>query len=213
MNLCKSKYVIFDFDGVIVDSEKVYFKCWRDASLFYGYNLSNDQLLSLRSCDKSIAYKLFGSIEKYNLVREKRKEIMDNYLIDNKFELKPGILECFKALKSKGYIIVIATSSSLKIVNFYLDYYKLNKYVNYVISAKSLTRGKPYPDIYLYVCSHFNINPCDALAIEDSPNGILSAFNANVNVVMIPDLTNITDDLKKYVALVCNNAFDLINYL
>lgn len=213
MELCKSKYIIFDFDGVIVDSEKEYYKAWKQASLFYGYNLTNDELLSLRSCDKNIASKLFNGIDNYNIVREKRKEIMNNYLLIKKFPLKEGIDKLLEYLKNKGYIIVIATSSSIDMVNMHLEYYKLKKYIYNVLSVKGLKRGKPYPDIYNYICSNYKLNPKDVLAIEDSPNGIRSAYYASCNVVMIPDLTYPTDDIKDMISLVCNKALDLINYL
>ena len=213
MELCKSKYIIFDFDGVIVDSEREYYKAWKDASIYYGYELSNEELLSLRSCDKSIASSLFNGIDNYNTVREKRREIMNNSLKINKFPLKKGIYELFEYLRNKGYTIIIATSSSLDMVNIHLEYYGLNKYISEVLSVKGLKRGKPYPDIYEYICSHYCLIPNEVLAIEDSPNGIKSAYGASCKVVMIPDLTDVTDDIKDMVALVCKNAIDLINYL
>lgn len=213
MELCKSKYIIFDFDGVIVDSEREYYKAWKDASIYYGYELSNEELLSLRSCDKSIASSLFNGIDNYNTVREKRRVIMNNYLKINKFPLKKGIYELFEYLRNKGYTIIIATSSSLDMVNIHLEYYGLNKYISEVLSVKGLKRGKPYPDIYEYICSHYGLIPNEVLAIEDSPNGIKSAYGASCKVVMIPDLTDVTDDIKGMVALVCKNAIDLINYL
>lgn len=208
--LCKSKYIIFDFDGVIVDSEIIYFKAWKSAAYLYGFNLTDEELLSLRSCDKSIACKLFGGLDQYNVVREKRKEIMNDYLVKNKFKLKDGIYDSFKNLYNRGYIIVIATSSSLNMVDSHLKYYKLDKYVKEILSVKPLKRGKPYPDIYLNVCEHFNLKPNEVLAVEDSPNGILSAYYAGVNVAMIPDLTMPDKDILNMVCGVYSSVLELV---
>lgn len=216
MNLkkyCMSKYIVFDFDGTIVDSEKEYFKAWKKAAEEYGYFLTDEQLLDFRSADKSLTYHLFGSLENYNKVREKRKEIINNFLTKGKFSLKCGIKETLEYLYDKGYFLIIATSGDPNIVNEHLDYYDLKKYFIDVLSVRNLSRGKPYPDIYIEVCNHYELNPLDVLVIEDSPNGIKSASAAGCNVIMIPDQTKLDKELEDKVICSIDSALELAKYL
>lgn len=85
--------------------------------------------------------------------------------------------------------MIIVSSSDPLIINKHLNYYFLNEYISDVVSAKEVTRGKPYPDIYLYLSKKFNIKPEEILVVEDSPNGILSAKSAGCKTIMIPDLS------------------------
>ena len=66
-----------------------------------------------------------------------------------------------------------------------------------VISAHMVERGKPYPDVYLYAASALSLKPEECIAVEDSPNGVLSAYRAGCKTVMVPDLTEPDEDLKK----------------
>jgi beta-phosphoglucomutase-like phosphatase (HAD superfamily) len=61
----------------------------------------------------------------------------------------------------------------------------------------TLKRGKPFPDVYLFACRKLGLDPGECLAIEDSPNGVRSAYSAGVKVVMVPDLTGPTDELRR----------------
>ena len=65
------------------------------------------------------------------------------------------------------------------------------------MSVKEVKRGKPFPDVYLFACSRLGLDPGECLAIEDSPNGVRSAYDAGVKVVMVPDLTGPTDALRR----------------
>ena len=75
------KAIFFDLDGVLIDTEWIYNKCWTQASKDLGYDLPPTEILKLRSCDKLAAVPIFGSVENYLAVRERRKQIMEKMLI------------------------------------------------------------------------------------------------------------------------------------
>lgn len=183
------KLIVIDFDGTIVDSEKIYQNAWIEASHYFNYDLNKNDALKLRSCDSSIAQQVFSSSELYQNIKKYRKKLMKDYGNSTFYELKNGIFEGLSFLKKEGYNVIIVSSSDPLIINKHLNYYFLNEYISDVVSAKEVTRGKPYPDIYLYLSKKFNIKPEEILVVEDSPNGILSAKFAGCKTIMIPDLS------------------------
>lgn len=205
------KLIVFDFDGVIVDSEKIYVANWIKAAGDCGFELSYTDALKLRSCDSLIAREVFGDEALYNSVRAKRKEYMSIYNSSNYFDLKPFISETLKKLNGMGYKIIIASSSTGDIIKRHLEHYDLNKYISEILSVKDISRGKPYPDIYVNICNHYNFHPSDVLAIEDSPNGIASAHSAGCKVVMIKDLSLPNKEEQKNVDVLLPDASYLIN--
>lgn len=207
------KALLFDLDGVILDSEKVYSKFWKQASEELGYPLETEIILQLRSCDSSIAKAIIeeatGEEGSYQKIRSKRKELMKGYMDQYDLEIKPGVKEFLEDVQDLQLKKVIVTSAvpdekvpilrKLGIVDFFDD----------IISVKDVSRSKPYPDVYIYACQSLGLAPEECLAIEDAPNGIKSAFDAGVNVVMVPDLSDPTDELKEMCTVV--NRIDEIS--
>lgn len=206
------KLIVFDFDGVVVDSEKVFFKAWKKAIETLKLNISDDKILNLRSCDKTIANSYFKKNSDYDRTREKRKEYMSKFEREY-YDLKPHIFESFKFLNEKGYKIIIASSSMTDTIKNHLINYGLINYIDRIVSTKDVTKGKPFPDIYFYIAKLYKIKTEDILVFEDSPNGITSAYDAECHVCMIPDLTKPTkDDLSK-VDIVIPSAEFIRNFI
>ena len=206
------KTFIFDLDGTIIDTERLYNLCWRQSCEFYGYNLTFEDALNLRSLDSELAKiyfkNLFGDECNYANIRAKRKELMQSLIENQGIEPKQNILNVLNLIKKAGYKVAICSASTVETVNYSLKLAGINFEFDKIISAKNVQRGKPYPDVYLYTCECLNILPQEALVIEDSPNGILSAKKAGCNVCMIPDLSEPTNILKENIDLLFNNLYD-----
>ena len=204
------KLIVFDFDGIIVDSEKIFNKFWREAAKKHNLDLTYEQALELRSLDSSLARELFFSwFSDYNifdLVRKTRKELMAKWEETNTFELKPNIVEAIKYLKELKYKVAIVSSSKKEEVKKKLEKLKIGNLFSEIICSKSISKSKPYPDIYYYVAKKYNIEPSEILVFEDSPSGVASAKDAGCNVVMIPDLTQPDSKLIEKIDLVIPNA-------
>lgn len=197
------KMIFFDLDGILVDSEKVFNKCWIEAANQWGYELKFNQSLLLRSLDSKMAKKLVGQWFQddmaYDKIRETRKVLMDRYISSNPISSKPNVRELLTIINSYGIKYCIVTSSSKARCQYFLKMGEIAEHFDIIISAENVKRGKPYPDIYIYACDAVGLEPGECLAVEDAPNGIVSAKIAGLWTVMIPDLSLSDDTIKQYI--------------
>lgn len=193
------KGIIFDMDGVLVDSEKLYMRFWQEACKSYGYELSDENALSLRSNSAETAapkfIEWFGSGADYNMLRDKRRMLMSEYIESNGVDLKNGAKEALNSIKAMSIKIALATASPIERAERYLAPYGLFDIFDVTVSGHNLTKSKPAPDIYIYAAKSLEL-PCDeCIAVEDSPSGIISAHDAGCFTVMIPDLTEPNEEI------------------
>ena len=183
--------VLFDMDGVILDTEKLYTRFWREAAQSLGYPMTQAQALGMRSLNRQAgAEKLcsyFGADVCYEAVRTRRIELMDAYVRRHGVEPKPGIRELMAHLQALGIPAAIATSSPIERVKEYLIPLGLYSLFDRVVTGYDVARGKPEPDIYLQAAGQLGLAPESCMALEDSAAGILSAYRAGCKTVMVPD--------------------------
>lgn len=184
--------VLFDVDGVILDTECLYSRFWMEACHYYGFPMTKAQALQLRSLNKTAGQEklraLFGPAADYTTIRQKRIELMDAFVEKEGVTAKPGIYALLDALDARGIPCAITSSSPQQRLESYLT--PLNLYHRFVkvISGYDVPRGKPEPDIYLRGAAELGLSPETCLALEDSAAGILSAYRAGCLPVLIPDL-------------------------
>lgn len=196
------KTVIFDLDGTLIDTEKYYRICWPKALEHFGYSITDEQVLSLRSLGRPFAPEYIKQMVgdehfDYTKVREYRKELMEQCLNENGIELKPGAVEILERLKERGIERAVATANDMERATRYLKKIGLIDYFDKIVTADLIKEGKPSPDIYLYACEQLGRRPDECMAVEDSPNGVKSAYAAGCKVVMVPDLTQPDEELNK----------------
>lgn len=209
--------VIFDLDGTLIDTEKYYRIFWPKALAAFGYQMTDEQALRLRSLGRPFAPALlkewFGEELDYYAVRQKRKDMMEEYLDREGVQRKPGALELVRKLKELGIVTAIATASDLERTEKYLRLTGLEGYFDRLISATQVKEGKPAPDIYTYACEQLGLVPAECLAVEDSPNGVLSAYRAGCRTVMVPDQTEPDEELKKYLYARADSLTDILGLI
>ena len=193
--------VIFDMDGTLIDTEKYYRRCWPKALAAFGYHMTDEQALTLRSLGRPFAITQlktwFGEQLDYHAVREKRKEFVEECIDREGISLKPGALELLQSLRRRRITTAIATATDMERTERYLKKVKIFEYFDKLISATMVKEGKPSPDIYLYACEQLKLKPNQCIAVEDSPNGVRSAYRAGCRVVMVPDQTEPDDNLQE----------------
>ena len=139
----------------------------------------------------------YGEDFDYYVVRDKRKEMMEETLDRDGIKCKPGAVELLEDLKKRHITAAVATATDLERTEKYLAMVGLRPYFEKLISATMVAEGKPSPDIYLYACRQLGLAPEECIAVEDSPNGVMSAYRAGCKVVMVPDQTQPDEKLKK----------------
>ena len=205
--------VIFDMDGVLIDTEKHYNAAWCQAATEAGFPFTREHALLLRSCEAKEGEKLmqgiFGPSFDYYAIRERRRELVRERLAQYGLEKKPGVEETLRFLRAKGIKTAVVTATALDITKSHLTTIGVYDLFDSIVSAKNVAHGKPEPDVYLYACEQIGERPQDCMAVEDSPNGIMAAYRAGLRTVMVPDLTQPDEELTKYLYACVNSLSDL----
>lgn len=209
--------VLFDMDGTLIDTEKYYRIFWPKALLEFGYHMTDEQALSMRSLGRPFAQarlrELFGQELDYYAVRDRRKELMNACIEEQGIDVKPGAVKLLQYLREHRIPAAVATATDLERTGKYLQELGLIEYFSAIISATMVKEGKPSPDIYLYACEQLRIQPEACLAVEDSPNGVMSAWRAGCKVVMVPDQTQPDDALKQKLYAKVNTLDEIMKLL
>jgi HAD superfamily hydrolase (TIGR01509 family) len=211
------KAVIFDMDGVLIDTEKHYIEAWCEAAQSFGFDFRREHALMLRSLDVNMACELmkgiFGQEFDYFAIREVRRKLVAQRLEKYGLEKKPGIDELLGYLSSRNIKTAVATATPIELTLEHLEKIGIRDRFDKIVSAKQVEHGKPAPDVYLYACEQIGENPKDCIAIEDSPNGIKSAYAAGCKPIMVPDLTPPDEEIKPLLYSVCDSLEDVIDIL
>ncbi len=213
----KIKGVIFDLDGLLLDTEKLYQRFWIEAAAKCGYKMTKEQSLQLRSLDKELAKELlsewFGKDFSYQKTKDIRVKLMNEYIDQNGIEAKKGAKELAEYLREKSYKTAIATATNYERANCHLKLAGIRQYFDNVICASSVEHGKPFPDVYLYACRQLQLEPCECLALEDSPNGIKSAYSAGCVTVCVPDGGEAEEEINPLINYHAKSLVDVIEII
>lgn len=184
------KAVIFDFDGTIIDTETIWFHAYKEVLLEkFGMDLPLEEFAKIIGTTNEL---LFQYIEKQ--VGMKVDPVVIHELADRRFLEKKGILDVREGVREKldeaarlGLKIGLASSSSLKWVEGFLRQFDLWDYFSVVKTKEDVEKVKPDPALYLRALEDLEVEPHEALAIEDSANGAMAAVASGMKCVVIPN--------------------------
>ena len=191
------KAVIFDMDGVLIDSEPL----WRKA-MIEGF-ASIGVLITEEDCKKTTGNRLKEVVEywfeKLDILDFLPTEIEHRIinmlvkLINNEGKAISGVIEVINFCKNKNIKIGLATSSSNHLMEAVLEKLNLKNTFKSSISAENMEYGKPHPEVFLICASQLQISPLECIVIEDSINGVIAAKAAFMRVIALPEQENINN--------------------
>lgn len=185
--MAELKAVIFDMDGVIIDSEPIHYKLNMKLYNKLGFEISAEEynnFVGVSNKDHWIILK-----EKYNISKsvEELIELQNTTLIEEVHTLEiepiPGVRELLVELKNENIKTALASSSSLSYIYAVLEKFALTDYFPVVISGENLEKSKPHPGIFLKTAEKLNTAPGDCVVIEDSRHGISAARKAGMKCI------------------------------
>lgn len=183
------KAIIFDFDGLIIDTESVWYESYKETLLSYQFELPLAEFGECIGSDETVLHTYF----KKNLgescnVDEIETRAFDIYKTKMSSPVaRIGVLDYLQEASEMGYKIGLASSSSKEWVTKYLDELGLLNYFEVIVTRDDVQKVKPAPDLYLKASKDLNINSSEAIAFEDSLNGSIAAMSAGLNCVIVPN--------------------------
>lgn len=212
----KKKAVIFDMDGVIFDSEQLILDCWEQVAEKYHFSGIREVCIDCIGTNsvktKEIVCAYYGESFPYEEYRKEVSGLFREYIQTKGLPVKNGVRELLEYLQDRRIPIGLASSTRLAVVEEELKQAGLYDYFQVVMGGDQLKRSKPEPDIYLMTCEKMGILPECAYAIEDSYNGIRSAYRAGMMPIMVPDILQADDEMKEKSIAVLQDLFQVKQY-
>lgn len=199
--------ILFDMDGTITDTQKIYSAAWRQVGL------KEEELQQMVGRSSVVNYRYLKELgyDADDLIQ--KKNALCEAAFAKRIALKPGAREALSALTKAGYTCVLATSSPLERAKTNLARTGLSSYFAEVVSGNALERGKPFPDVFLMAAKAVGAAPSQCLVVEDSYNGVRAGAAAGMVTVMIPDAVPPDAEMKNTAAAILPSLAELPAFL
>jgi len=205
--------VVFDMDGILFDTERLCRDCWIALSKEFEIpNMEEVYALCIGvnvQATRQIVYDNYGKDFPFEEYDRRASAMYNEYIAEHGVPVKEGVRETLEALAKAGAKIAVASSTRREKVLRLLASAGIDRYFTAVVGGDTVTRSKPDPEIFLTACKALSVAPEEAIAVEDSHNGIRAAHAAGMLAVMVPDLLPVTEEMRKlsaYVAADMNDA-------
>lgn len=209
--------VVFDMDGVIFDSETLLTECLVEATRKDGIpDVERTNYLCLGTNDvetKQIFLNVYGADFPYDDYEKEARRLFYERASGGKLPKKKGVVELLTFLKEKGVKIALATSTRESIVLEEIKDGGLFPFFDAIICGDMIKNSKPHPEIYQKACEKIGVSPKDAYAVEDSFHGVRSATSAGLSCIMVPDIKQPDDEMRKLACCILPSLVEVKEYL
>lgn len=213
----KYRAVIFDMDGVIFDSERLVLECWKEIAKRENIK---DMEEVFRRCigtnkqkTKEILLEHYGQEFDYDTFRKEASNLFHSRYGDGRLPMKIGVKELLSYLKEQGVRIGLASSTRYEVVHQELKDAGILPYFESLTCGDMVKQSKPEPEIFLKACESLSVDAKEAIAIEDSFNGIRSAYRAGMFPIMVPDMIPPNEEMKQLAGKIFNNLVEVKEWI
>ena len=197
------KTVIFDMDGLMFDTQSVFIKAWDYAGEKIGIGKAGYMVMKTLGMSivmsRDIWVSEFGVKYNEQELRKHTKDFLTEYYKMNKIPVKKGLYVLLDYLSDNGYKLAVASSSPGWEVENHLKDAGVSGYFDVVVCGDMVNKSKPEPEIYQKACELLEEEPEKCFALEDSKNGLLSAYRAGCKPIMVPDLWQPDREIEKII--------------
>lgn len=212
------KAILFDMDGLMVDTESLSTEAFINSAKAQGYNMTKEETLKVLGFTKANIYQFWidyfqgTNVDGKKLVDD-HYEYIENVLYTVGPEKMPYVEELLKYLKENNYKIAVASSSDTADIKNNLEKTKLEKYIDEIASGAEVENGKPAPDVFLLAAERLDVDPKDCLILEDSKAGIKAGKASGAMVFMVPDMFTVDKECEDTADRILTNLGEVIEIL
>lgn len=212
------KIVIFDMDGLMFATEKIYYKANQKTADNLDMDFSLDvysQFIGMGDKDyQAIMHELYDDKELLDEFFIKSNKVLEYLLLNGPVDLKPGLIDLLEYLEKENIPAVVASSTNRDLVNQLLERLDVRKYFKDVVGGDEVRQAKPDPAIFNKAFEKTGMKSKEeALILEDSKNGVLAAYDADIPVVVVPDLIEADEEVREKALAVLPDLHAVIRYI
>ena len=212
------KAVLFDMDGLMVDTESLATEAFIHSAKKQGYDMTKEETLMVLGFTTKSIYEFWENYFKNSDVSGKQLvddhyKYIENVLFTTGPKKMPYIEEVLKYLKENNYKVAVASSSNMNHIINNMEKTGLKKYIDEFASGAEVKNGKPAPDVFLLAAERLGVEPKKCLVLEDSKAGVIAGSSAGAKVIMVPDMFKPDDECKEKAYKIVNNLGEVINML
>lgn len=203
--------LLFDMDGLMIDTESLSARAWRDAAAMLAIPLQQAHIdamvgLAMPLCLSYLIAELGDEAQARQLEALSRQQY-HRALHQQDIPLKPGITQLLDWCESRQIPRAVGTATQRQLADIKLGRTGLARYFEHTIAGDEVARTKPAPDVYLQAASRLQVHPEHCIVLEDSTYGAQAALAANMRVIVVPDLQQPPAEIAKQALAVCQDLF------
>lgn len=208
---------IFDMDGLLFDTERMFMELRAQVLPRYGYEHREEDYLQTVGVSGKILHQILDRIYGEDYPKEQvtldTRKLQTEYIEKNGLDTKPGIRTLLEWIRERGIPCCVASSSQTPYIEKFLAAAGIRDFFSFLIGGEEVRLTKPDPEIFLTACKRGNTDPSNALVLEDSANGVLAAYNGHIPVICIPDLLAPSKETEAMADAVLDSADQVIPWL